>query len=419
MVNLRVSNKFLSVILSLSLLLLADYAVAGDLIQKSFEVGGVRIKPTFKYSASFTDNVELINNSDSKYRLTQDIKPGIILQLPLDRAYLETGYQFEYFKANGYKGKGMHSANGLFRYDLSENTSIGFSDDYSTSALNLTGDKSFTYNTVGASIAQQLNSRASTGLNYAFETYRGPSSDIYSNYSDQGVTWDMSYRLSPLTTLTPNFEYHLRNFRHGTDYSDKKDYNSYSGQLTISQVLTPRISASLNGGYTDREYKIGDSGSGATYGAGLGARLSNFSELKFDYQHAIMDTFNPLDKETLQSGSDFLNNENIASHLSSEYRQLTTDRITTNLNYKLTDKDIFDLGFTYSWSLGKSSDIVTSTIGELREESYTIGLGYSRKLLKWVSLSVRGAYGGKKSNNNNDDYIYKSFGGGLGIDISF
>ncbi|MCX5707233.1 MAG: outer membrane beta-barrel protein [Candidatus Omnitrophica bacterium] len=406
----RLRNKLALLILFLFLLLFVDYAVAAELIQQSFEVGSLRIKPTFKYTTSFTDNVELANNSDSKYRFTQEVKPGIILQLPLDRVYIETGYQFDYFMVNGYNGKAMHSANGLLRYDLTENTSIGISDDFSVSPLNFSGDKSFTYNTVGASIAQQLNSRVSTGLKYAYETYRGPSSDIYSDYDDEGVTWDMSYRLSPLTTLTPNFDYHLRKFRTANDYySIKKDYNSYSGQLSISQVLTPRISASVNGGYTDREYRIGDSGSGATYGTGLSARLTNFSELKFDYQHAIIDTFNPLDKETLQSGSDFLNNESIASHLSSEYRQLTTDRITTNLNYKLTDKDIFDFGFTYSWNLGKSADLVTNAATqELREESYTIGLGYSRKLLKWASLSVRG-----------DSYCYKSFGGGLGIDISF
>ncbi|MBU1727236.1 MAG: hypothetical protein KJ880_06375 [Candidatus Omnitrophica bacterium] len=410
------TNVFL---LSLLLLSLANFALAADLIKQPVEIGRMRIKPTFKYSTSFTQNVELNRDPDQKYRLAHDIKPGIIAQMPFERAYVESGYQYEYFLVNGYKGQGMHSANGLIRYDLSETASLGLSDNFSTSALDFTGNTTFQFNTADISLAKQLNNRASTNLRYAYQTYKGPSSDRYADYNDQGISLDMSYRLSPLTTLTPDFQYHHRRFRNDNVYSGLKDYDSYSGQIAISRMLTSRVSASINGGYTQRDYKEGTSGSGALYGAGMNARLTNFSQLSLNYQHAILDTFNPLEKKTLQTDSPFLNNEIIASQLRSDYRQVISDRIVTNLNYKLTEKDIFDLGFTYSWNWSGSSNILPGSANnqDLDEEAYTIGLGYSRKILKWVSLSARGAYGSKKTNSGS--YYYKAFGGGLGLDIAF
>jgi hypothetical protein len=399
--------------------------VTSPVVQPPEEIARLRIKPTFKYSAAMTSNPTLANTSanDNKYRLTQNITPGFIAQIPLDRAYAELGYEYGYYKVAGYKGKGMHSGSGLFRYDISETTSLGFEDNYTTAATDFAADKKYEMNVATASLKKQFGNRLSSGLDYSFTMFNGPSGTQNSDFNENAGVWKSDFRLSPVTTLNPSFTYRAREFTYDNLVKDKKNYDAYEFVLGISQQLLKHLTASLNGGYTQRSYKTGDNEEVATYGAGLAARLTNFSNLRMDYQHSIEDTFYGLDQETTTvfANSPFLNNENIATLIDSEYRSIITDRITSNLNLRLTDKDIVDIGFLYLWSNSSSSNGVSnSTMNDenLKEETYSVGLGYSHYITKWVSLGVNSAYGSRKSKARGN-YNYKSFGGAVNLNVSF
>ncbi|MBI4706573.1 MAG: outer membrane beta-barrel protein [Candidatus Omnitrophica bacterium] len=388
--------------------------IAAPVVQPPQEIARLRIKPTFKYSAALTSNPTLANTSanDNKYRLTQNIAPGFIAQIPLDRAYAEIGYEYGYYKVAGFKGKG-----------ISETNSLGFEDNYTTAATDFTADKKYEMNVATASLKKQFGNRLSSGLDYSFTKFNGPSGTQDSDYDENAGVWKSDFRLSPVTTLNPSFTYRAREFTYDSLVKDKKNYNAYEFTLGISQQLLKRLTASLNGGYTQRSYKAGGDEKVATYGAGLAARLTNFSNLRMDYQHSVQDTFYGLDQETTTvfANSPFLNNENIATLIDSEYRSIIADRITSNLNLRLTDKDIVDIGFLYLWSNSSSSNGVNaSTVndGNLKEETYSVGLGYSHYITKWVSLGVNSAYGSRRSKTRGN-YDYKSFGGAINLNVSF
>lgn len=411
--------------LLLSLLLIftnSAFAKEGELLKKPIQIGRITIKPTLHYSVSGTFNAELSENSDAKYRLVNNIIPGLSAMAAFERLYIETSYSGSFLKVGGYKGKPLHSGRGVVRYDFSDTMSLGLEDDYTTSAVDFTASKKYQLNTARATLAKQLTSRLSTKLAGSESRYKGPSSDRYADYTDNGINLDMDYRLSPLTTLVPQFNWHKRNFNRseGSDI-DSKNYTSWGASLGVGRRITPRLSASVNGGYTRVEYKIDSHSDAITYGAGMNLKLTNFSMLNIDYQHSLEDTFYPLNTDTLQSGSPFLNDETIASLIPTDYRNVTTDRIVANLSFRPTDKDTFDVGFTYLWTNTGSENSLPGNpnrTDNLEEETYTVGFGYSHKIMKWVSLTARAAYGSRKSNMRSG-YDYKSYGGGLNLDISF
>jgi long-subunit fatty acid transport protein len=277
-------------------------------------------------------------------------------------------------------------------------------------------------NTATAEIKNQAGPRLSTGLKYIFQTYQGPGGEMFTDYKDHGGVLSADYRLTPITTLTPSVSFNRRQFQH-EEADDSKDYKSYGGSIGISQQLFTRLTGSINGGYVQRDYD--QSGipkeKSATYGAGLAARLTEFSKLDINYQHDIKDTFYALDNSVLLANSPFLLNEAIATLVSTNYRYIETDRIVSNLAYNLTDKDTVNVGFTYLWANSGTENLLPGSPvqdEDLDEKTYTVGLGYSRKLTKWVSLDLNSVYGSRKSNLRGD-YDYKSYGGGASLNIAF
>lgn len=387
---------------------------AKNIFATELKIGPAKLKPTLSANTEYNSNIDL-KNSDHKGSMVYRVTPGVSLQLPLERAFLETDLDISY--VNVEKGDNTWAGHGrqLLRYNLSNMTSLGLSYDYSKGELYGSGSgNTFDLQDGLVMMKHQFDPRLAVTLEgdkEKYDTHIKGGSSLFSDYDENGGKVTVDYKLSPLTALSIGFIYADR------DYNDvsEKDYKSFGESLGVSRKLTPRATIGANVGYTDRDYEIGESAKELTYGSNLNVILSSFSTLNIDYKHQLQDTFYPKDPNILWNA--FATDDTLSNLLNENYRYMETDRIGANLIYHLTDKDTLDMAGAYikSKSGQDLGALVSTDLQEkLKERNYYGGLGFSHKFTSWFSLGLKGTYGVRTSNVR-EKYDYYTASGGASL----
>jgi len=222
---------------------------------------------------------------------------------------------------------------------------VGLSYDFSRGDLwGMQSGSNFNLYQAEAMLKHQFSSRTDATLLGDYEKYntniKNPNegNNGFTDYKQYGTGFVIDETLSPMTTasLTGNFK--KRNYPE----TKEKTYTESIGKVGLSQKITPRISAGVNGGYSYRSYNVGAAARTPVYGADLDAILSNFSTLHINYTHEINDTFYPKDAAIINNP--FPYDETESNLLNENWKYMKTDRVGLNLDYRLTEKDSINLG---------------------------------------------------------------------------
>jgi hypothetical protein len=410
-----VSFLFLGIALSL-----LPYSAlhAKSIIVTEVEIGQARLRPSLSGDAQYMSNINFADKHP-KGSMVYRVTPGLSLDVPLERLYFGVSADACYTTVD--KGDETWTSQGHagIRYNLTNQTSVGLSHDYSRSDLYglSSGNTSDLHHSV-AMIKHQFSPKLTLSLSGSddkYGTHVKDGTDKLTDYKQGEGAMGIEYRLTPRTTFSLGGDYGRRDYKGATE----KEYKFWDGTVGITQMLTPRITLGLTGGYQDRNYKIGEDTSQITYSSTITVILSNFSTLYISYGHSLQDTFYPKDPNILKNP--FGVDDTRVNLLNENYKFVKTDHIGLNLTYRLTDKDTLQVGGAYvkSRSGQDLGGLVSSSLWEkLKEESYYGGLQFSHKFTSWLALDVIGSYGVRNSNVR-EKYDYYSFGGGMSLSLSY
>ncbi len=399
-------GKYIYVI---GLIFLLSIPLAAFAAGKDFVIANVRVRPTLDVSSEYQTNINLEDSNEDESMVIR-VTPGLSFQVPLERTYLELGGDLSYVKAESGDETTSAHARGLMRYNLSNQTSLGLSHDYTRGELYGVTSDNYNLHQSRAMIKSELSPRLAVTLDGGMSDYhnRLENISIYTDYDDYSGAVTLDYKLSRMTGITLSGKYMDRDYKD----TETKDYDSWSYGVGVSNRITPKITVGLKGGYTSRDYEWGDDVSLMTYGGDLNIRLSNFSTLSINYDYDIQDTFYSREATALKTGFD--GDNGLLDLLDEHYKFMKTHNVSANLTYNLTDKDTITLGAGYMNSESGQEAAGSASGTRLDEENYFGGIGYSRKLASWIALNLKFVYGQRDSNTRND-YDYKTTSAGLSI----
>ena len=370
-----------------------------------------RLKLGLDVGGSYSDNVNTTPGRNSK-GVRMYVTPQVQIEMPdllgafshnarVNRLYVDGGYRYGYLGVNGTKvdfHKNAHTANAGLRYSISPKASLGSQyvfqrDQYPFSGA---GD-TYTVNDVNTGLKVQLTNRLTLAPYHKFQAFNdtGLDGDVlqstFQDYSDNRVGWDSCYTLSPKVAVIGNSEFQNRAFHE----NNTKDFYSYGGKGGLEIKVTPKITASGQGGYAKRYFDVNKDGDSILWDAKIQYTPSRRIVTNLYYTQDMQDT--------LVTG--FLAEKASASLVDiipRNYRLVRTQRFGTNIGLTLTDKDRIDTGFSYQIArAGSGDDVTPATVGvakKLEERDYELSVNYSHAFTKWLGLQLGYAHIGRNTN---------------------
>jgi len=376
-------------------------------------MGKAKLRPSLSTSSEYHSNINLTHKHKGSmiYRVT----PGLTLQVPLERVFFQMDTDVRYMNVE--RGDSIWTGHGraLLRYSLNNRSSLGLSHDFSRGELyNFTSGNWFDLHQSEFSIKHQLDPQLAISLagnQEKYETHIKDGVEGFTDYHQYGGKFIVDNKFTPSTTASLTGIYAKRTFN---DFVGK-DYKSWTGTLSVSQKLNPRITVGAYGGYTGRDYKIYQNAQEMVYGSDFNFILSNLSTFRISYSHGLQDTFYPKDTTLLKNHFD--TDETLENLLPDNYRYFETDHIAANLTYHFTDKDTIDIGGAYMSShSGQDQPFVMNLVDRryLKERAYYSGLSYSHKFTPWLAFDVKGSYGARVSKAR-EKYDYYTASSGMSL----
>lgn len=378
-----------------------------------------RLKPHFAATSSFTSDANLGNEQADPAWLAR-VSSGLRLELPVgNRLYTELDYTFSFATIQGRQTSEntvTHNTSVLARYDLTDRTILGVSNNFQISEVPGQGGDLFQMETAKAEVTHKFSDILRGNLDYTFQFFNDRSSEAPSfknqSFWDNSFGTSLDYEVTDRITLIPSFRWSIRDF----DQIEGKDYWQISTQLGASYELGPQTILRGHVGWNRREFDFGSDqvDHSIIWGVGLTQNISRTVVWSAEYNHSVADTFDTgfLNRETAEATT--------LDNLDRNFRLLTIDRINTDIKYYLNEKSSVRTFGAFQWVSADAENNALRTVSN-DETAMEIGVGYQYRLNRYISLDVNYVFGRRFSTDDTgsgrNNYTYHKAGGGLSIQI--
>jgi hypothetical protein len=323
------------------------------------------------------------HDQQSGLRFSSDLK--LRANVPIDRLFMGLQYDYGILYPHDVKQGGVeqsHNVNVSANYIVSPRLELNLTETYISSlqpglvtgpsgtSVSISNAGDYIYDAVGGGMNYVLAPRWTAAVSGNWDIWRYQSSAIASNddHEDYSTTLSALYALDTRTTVGLNYQYAQNIFVNpGTNNS----LNAHSQTVYVSVVrrFNPRLSLTLNGGYTVRD---SEDGSRSSSPSGLGSLVYNYGPLS----SASLTIAQSLTEASVGITRSFSAQENTSVALEVNHR------LTTRLS-ALIDASYVYSAFT-SRLAGSSATNSTSQVSP-NEQSITAHLSFNYAFRDWVS----------------------------------
>lgn len=337
----------------------------------------------FNESVSFNDNVDS-QHDNKKSSIINTLTPGIKMNLQDKRksialdSYINNVFYNNRRRSNGQNVELDILANfNIKRYVLGISNNY-YSNYFASEKFGVDDDDISNYwrDSFNLVLARNFN-RIGFDLGYgrAYSIYEPlyKSSDSITD----AVSFNQYLRLASKTRLLFAYNYGRTKHQHTLSPDDSQS-NSFT--LSLTGVLSPKITASGEMGYVLERNKLSDNSRSTTFTGKLGHRISKYSNLSFGLIHNI-------------------------------YEQSTKSNYYTQNSFQLSGNHRLAFNPKLKFSFNSEAAYThypKKTDYEQINESYTLGLGLSYAFRQWLDFNLAWTYT-KSESNVNIDYDANAF----------
>ena len=394
-----------------------------------------KVKPHFAFTQGFNSNANLGGKqADAAWQAR--IAPGISVSIPSGKLYTEMDYTYAFVTTQGRKtnaNTNAHNLNALARYELSEDTIIGISNNLQNSQLPGQTDKTFWLDTATAQASHRLSPKLVGTLSDTFQWYkdstkptatRAPSpirdKEFKNTFVDNGVGANLDYDALEDLTVGPSFKWNIRHYKD----SEGKSYWQILPAANASYKLGPKTTLAGNFGWAYRRFdKKVDTTSGTheselVYGVGANHLLGQKLVWGINYAKTLQDTFdtNFIFRDRPEASPTELDD------LDRQFRVLKSHRISTSATYRFTERHSVDSFFDTSFVNGDATDNVI-VHQKSHEKTMQVGAGYTYRLNSYIALDIHYVFGrrftaeGDHTVGDRNEYTFHKVTGGVNITV--
>jgi len=361
----------------------------------------VRIRPHFSTSTAYNSNATLIGNGDTDSAFQYRLSPGISVEYPVGRLFTMADYTYSFAGSQGKKvdyTTNTHNFSALARYEVSQDTNVGLSNNIQLSETPLGGGDLFILETAILSATHRFGERLTGTVSDTFQWFddRGNLAPKYKNsgFIDNGVKGELAYDVSENLKVGPSVTWNIRDF----DQDEAKNYWQIDPRLQATYGIGTKLTLRGNVGWQYRKFdnqgKSDDNEWTIAYGVGLSYLFSNKLSWTLDYNRSLQDTFDT--GFVLREGSQASTLDN----LDREYRVLRSDRINTRILYNINEKMSASAYGGVQFIDSEREDNVFSEFDESDESAMEIGASFIYRLTSYLSLSLDYSFGRRFSTDN-------------------
>ncbi len=377
-----------------------------------------RIRPHFAFNQGFVSNANL-GQSQADAAWGARIAPGISISLPFDRLYGMVDYTYAFSTFQGRETSAnlnTHNLDMLLRYDLTDSTTIGVSNNIQWSDIPLMPNDTFMLESLVTELNHRFTNKFSSNTKYTFQYFNDRSTSDFTSrendFSDNGITEALSYDVTRAINVTPSFAWHTRDFKRVR----QKDYWQVSPYFDTTYKLGSKTTLGGRFGWAFRQFREGDDHeSELIYGASLSHLMGRKFVWNVNYDKRLTDTYD----------TDFIYREDAETETLDNYdrnfRVIKTHRISTTADYYFTEKISGGVFGNFQFASGEKEDNVV-TRKKNHEKEMEVGVRAGYRINRFLSLNMLYSFGRRFSSNDEETlsrrtYTFHKVTGGLNIQL--
>ncbi len=335
--------------------------------------------PYLSESVSYNDNVDS-TKKDKKSSIINTFTPGLKMNLRDKAKSLALDLHINNSLYNNRRRSNTQSAESqvVTTFNIRRYT-LTISDSYFSNYLACedfgVDDNDFNKywaNTLNVLVGRHFN-RIGFDAGYNFKNSKYEPNFKESDSTQETINFNQYLKVATKTQLLFAYSYNRTKSPHT---SDPNDSHSNNFDLSLSGVLSPKVTATAAMTYTLTNQKTGDDSRSTTLSGKLGHQISRRSNLALTLSRSMSE---PATKANYYIGNTF----NLTGN----------HRLAFNPKFNLS----FNSGAAYS-RYPKKADFTE------KSETYTLGLGLSYAFRQWLDFSLDWAHTENRSNVNIDYY---------------
>jgi len=401
------------------------YSHFSDLFSElSASDAGVRpkITPHLSFNQGFVSNANLGKAQDDPAWQAR-LAPGIGISLPLNRLLAEVDYTYGFSTTQGRhtnSNRNTQNFDALMRYQLTEKTTLGASNNIQWSQIPGNSDKMFMLESAIGQVQHEFTDKLMSDTKYTFQYFNDQSeSDQTSrenDFNDNGLQQRFDYDITEAIRAAFSFQWNIRDFKKIAG----KDYWQIQPVWHVSYDLGPKTTVGGHLGWAYRRFHAthGDAESELVYGANLRYLFGQKLTWLLNYDKKLSDTYD----------TDFIYREDAETtpldNFDRNYRVLKVHRIGTKLNYNFNERFSTRMFADFEFTTSDKEDNVV-LIGQNQkndEKTMEIGAGFRYRITRWLAINILYSFGRRfqsddGASNSRRDYTFHKVTGGVNLAI--
>ncbi|MBW1863201.1 MAG: outer membrane beta-barrel protein [Deltaproteobacteria bacterium] len=383
----------LCTLLSFLLALSPASAIEFEEIPGNIHIGPLEIHPKIDIKEEYNDNIFREARGESGSAITT-ISPGLVLQLPIQRHFLEIDYHSDLIEASRFHrvyDTDSHFVDVLFNLDFNR---LGFlvgnnfaSDstppDYKTDIRNNYIQNRFYIDTSYKLAGRYMLEGFYRNEFRDFDSFRKPGDfdPELDNYRQYEAGFDLFYRFRPVTSLL--FEYAFTHRENEDKRFPSTDSEAHRFWLGLKWEPTAKIAGVIKGGYVTYDYEgISDDWDGFGLQTDLEYKISPYYFLRLTGFRKLLET--SVTREEGWYGTYYISTGGIL-----QLRHIFTYKISAFIRAFYYNDDYTERGL----------------IGRRRnDDRFGCGCGATYQIQEWLGCSLQYNYVDNDSNISVEDY---------------
>jgi polysaccharide biosynthesis protein VpsM len=384
----------------------------------NIHVGPLKIHPGVSVTESYTSNI-FQEEDHNRGALITTVSPGIILQLPIQRHFLQLDYHADIIEAERFHKQydtDSHFVNGILNLDFNR-LNILAGDNWQSNSTppqnKLDIRKDYLQNRAFCDVSYRLANRYKvTGFyrntSRQFDDFRSPFDPAvdprWDNYMENDMGIDLFYRFMPVTSVLFEYGFTRRNVTDRGLPDTDRDSDSQRYWLGFKWEPTAKIVGTIKGGYYQRNY---DSGSTSKDWSGFAME----NDLK--YKLTSYDTFTLTGfRKPLETSVNASHVPGFAPGIYGTYYISSGGTLAYNhrFTYKISgiaDVSFFNDDYQEKGSLGKRR----------QDDRFAGGIGALYQIQDWLAFKLGYRYTNNDSNADDESYRENLFLGTLSLNF--
>ena len=377
---------------------------------------GFKIKPSLEATTAYHTNIEL-KAKDTKSDWITYIKPGISLQMPVEKLYMELDYfpTFACFAKHHDSNYKADTLKGLVRYNFGPHLSVGLEDNYTETEVPGEPGEVYRINTLGCAFKYQVEQKWSSSIGYQKEKFTDPTEEEeFANYEGEKISLEFKNNFTPRTALKAGYVFYQRDFTK----SSVKDYDSLSLSLGLTHKFSRLWSGSIIPTWEYRNYPEAEQEAERLWGVKANLKASGY-KLKFGVNYSFQLS------DTVISPEEGVEPYNLSELMQFyyNYRYAKVERYGVDVSYKVSHALKLNAGVARQVNSYPDEIVLTNDKIAERPETWKTTFdvyqaGFDFQLNKWVSLGIKYQHV-YRDNEPGDNYDYDIISGGIKASIRF